>query len=228
MTALRMMFQRAILALGRTVGVAIEGTRAAASLRRSAVRLRIPGASFLLHSRNRELPVNAPPCDRTHARHFPERQITVNVARVAQHASLRPISLATTAPTQVLDIGSTRFAYRRFGSPSGTPLVFTQHFMGNLDNFDPAISDALAPGREIILFDNAGVGRSTGTAPDTIAGSSTFSTSNRTTPLPRRDCVRGAGGFCRTLGWPREPFLDHLRAGDEISTESAGDLLAAP
>jgi pimeloyl-ACP methyl ester carboxylesterase len=87
MTALRMMFQRAILALGRTVGVAIEGTRAAASLRRSAVRLRIPDASFLLHSRNRELPVNAPPRDRTHARHFPERQITVNVARVEQHAS---------------------------------------------------------------------------------------------------------------------------------------------
>jgi pimeloyl-ACP methyl ester carboxylesterase len=78
--------------------------------------------------------------------------------------------LATTAPTQFLDIGGTRFAYRRFGTPSGTPLVFTQHFMGNLDNFDPAISDALAPGREIVLFDNAGVGRSTGTAPDTIAG----------------------------------------------------------
>jgi hypothetical protein len=36
--------------------------------------------------------------------------------------------------------------------------------MGNPDNFDPAISDALAVGREIILFDNAGVGRSTGTA----------------------------------------------------------------
>jgi hypothetical protein len=36
----------------------------------------------------------------------------------------------------------------------------TQHFMGKLDNFEPAISDALAPGREIILFDNAGVGRS--------------------------------------------------------------------
>jgi len=79
-------------------------------------------------------------------------------------------SLATTAPTQFLDIGGTRFAFRRFGIPSGTPLVFTQHFMGNLDNFDPAIGDALASGREIILFDNAGVGRSTGTAPDTIAG----------------------------------------------------------
>ena len=40
--------------------------------------------------------------------------------------------------------------------------------MGNLDNFDPAISDALAVEREIILFDNAGVGASTGTAPDTV------------------------------------------------------------
>jgi pimeloyl-ACP methyl ester carboxylesterase len=79
-------------------------------------------------------------------------------------------SLATTALTRFLEIGGTRFAYRRFGIPAGPPLVFTQHFMGNLDNFDPAISDALASGREIILFDNAGVGRSTGTAPHTIAG----------------------------------------------------------
>ena len=86
-------------------------------------------------------------------------------------------SLATTAPTRFLDVGGTRFAYRRFGTPAGTPLVFTQHFMGNLDNFDPAISDALAPGREIILFDNAGVGRSTGTAPSTIAGLAADATS---------------------------------------------------
>jgi hypothetical protein len=57
-------------------------------------------------------------------------------------------SLATTAPTQFLDTGGTRFAYRRFGTPAGPPLVFAQHFMGNLDNFDPAISDALALGRD--------------------------------------------------------------------------------
>jgi pimeloyl-ACP methyl ester carboxylesterase len=75
-------------------------------------------------------------------------------------------SLATTAPTQFLDVGDVRFAYRRFGTPTGIPLVFTQHFMGNLDNFDPAISDGLAAGREIVLFDNTG--GSTGTAPDTI------------------------------------------------------------
>ena len=77
-------------------------------------------------------------------------------------------SLATTALTRFLHVGGTRFAYRRFGTPAAPPLIFTQHFMGNLENFDPAITDALAPGREIIVFDNAGVGRSTGTAPDTI------------------------------------------------------------
>jgi pimeloyl-ACP methyl ester carboxylesterase len=81
-----------------------------------------------------------------------------------------PASLATTAPTQFVEAGGIRFAYRRFGTPGAPPLVFTQHFLGNLENFDPAITDALAPGREIILFDNVGVGRSTGTAPDTIDG----------------------------------------------------------
>ncbi len=42
--------------------------------------------------------------------------------------------------------------------------------MGNLDNYDPAITDALAMGREVILTDNAGVGLSTGSAPETVNG----------------------------------------------------------
>jgi pimeloyl-ACP methyl ester carboxylesterase len=74
------------------------------------------------------------------------------------------------APTQFVEANGTRFAYRRFGNPGGTPIVLLQHFMGNLDNYDPAITDALATGREVILTDNAGVGLSTGTAPDTVAG----------------------------------------------------------
>ena len=32
--------------------------------------------------------------------------------------------------------------------------------MGTLDNWDPAVTDALAAGRDIILSDNAGAGRS--------------------------------------------------------------------
>ena len=37
-----------------------------------------------------------------------------------------------------------------------------QHFRGNLDNWDPALTDALAAEREIILVDYPGVGSSTG------------------------------------------------------------------
>jgi pimeloyl-ACP methyl ester carboxylesterase len=74
-----------------------------------------------------------------------------------------------TAPTRFAEVDGISFAYRRFGHPIGTPIVLLQHFMGNLDNYDPAITDALAVGREVILTDNAGVGLSTGEAPETVA-----------------------------------------------------------
>jgi len=76
----------------------------------------------------------------------------------------------TTAPTQLLQVNGHSYAYRRFGSASGLPLLCLQHFTGTLDNWDPAVTDPLASGREVILFDNAGVGRSTGDVPGTIAG----------------------------------------------------------
>ena len=59
------------------------------------------------------------------------------------------------------------YAYREIGN--GTPpLVLLQHFRGNLDNWDPALIDALAAGRRVVTFDNAGVGGSTGTTPSTV------------------------------------------------------------
>jgi pimeloyl-ACP methyl ester carboxylesterase len=75
----------------------------------------------------------------------------------------------TTAPTQFLQVNGHSYAYRRFGHGSGLPLLFLQHFTGTLDNWDPAVTDPLASGREVILFDNAGIGRSTGDVPATIA-----------------------------------------------------------
>jgi pimeloyl-ACP methyl ester carboxylesterase len=75
-----------------------------------------------------------------------------------------------TAPTRFAQVEGARFAYRRFGNPVGTPIVLLQHFIGNLDNYDPAITDALASHREVILTDNAGVGLSTGEAPKTVSG----------------------------------------------------------
>ena len=61
------------------------------------------------------------------------------------------------------------YAYRDTGGrEGGVPLVLLQHFRGNLDNWDPALIDALAAGRRVITFDNAGVGGSAGTTPDTV------------------------------------------------------------
>jgi pimeloyl-ACP methyl ester carboxylesterase len=61
------------------------------------------------------------------------------------------------------------YAYRDTGCGDGKmPLVLFQHFRGNLDGWDPALIDALASGRRVVTFDNAGVGGSTGSTPDTI------------------------------------------------------------
>jgi pimeloyl-ACP methyl ester carboxylesterase len=59
------------------------------------------------------------------------------------------------------------YAYRDAGE-GGVPLVLLQHFRGNLDNWDPALIDALASGRRVITFDNVGVGGSTGVTPNTV------------------------------------------------------------
>ena len=59
------------------------------------------------------------------------------------------------------------YAYRETGDED-VPLVLLQHFRGNLDNWDPALIDALATTRRVVTFDNAGVGGSTGTTPGTI------------------------------------------------------------
>ncbi len=66
------------------------------------------------------------------------------------------------APTQFIETSLERYAYRRFGRPAGRPLLCLQHFTGTLDNWDPAVTDPLALDREVILFESAGLGRSTG------------------------------------------------------------------
>jgi pimeloyl-ACP methyl ester carboxylesterase len=77
-----------------------------------------------------------------------------------------------TAPTRFIQAGNERYAYRRFGSGSKLPLLCLQHFTGTLDNWDPAVTDPLAMDREVILFESAGLGRSSGAVPTTIAGMS--------------------------------------------------------
>jgi pimeloyl-ACP methyl ester carboxylesterase len=59
------------------------------------------------------------------------------------------------------------YAYREVGG-GAVPLVLLQHFRGNLDNWDPALIDALASDRHVVAFDNAGVGGSNGATPSAV------------------------------------------------------------
>src|SRR5262245_15297374 len=71
-------------------------------------------------------------------------------------------------PTQrVAAENGIEYAYRDAGE-GDVPLVLLQHFRGNLDNWDPALVDALAAERRVIPFNNAGVASTTGTTPRTI------------------------------------------------------------
>jgi pimeloyl-ACP methyl ester carboxylesterase len=59
------------------------------------------------------------------------------------------------------------YVFRDTGG-GAAPLVLLQRFRGNLDNWDPALIDALASTRRVVTFDNVGVGGSTGVTPNTI------------------------------------------------------------
>jgi pimeloyl-ACP methyl ester carboxylesterase len=84
--------------------------------------------------------------------------------------SLSSSASNVTAPTQFLQVKNEKYAYRRFGRGPGLPLLCLQHFTGTLDNWDPAVTDPLASGREVILFESAGLGRSSGKVPETMTG----------------------------------------------------------
>jgi pimeloyl-ACP methyl ester carboxylesterase len=72
-------------------------------------------------------------------------------------------------PTHMLDAANgVRYAYRSTGPTDAPPLLMLQHFRGNLDNWDPALVDALARDHRVITFDNRGVAASSGTTPRTV------------------------------------------------------------
>jgi pimeloyl-ACP methyl ester carboxylesterase len=77
---------------------------------------------------------------------------------------------ADAAQTHYIQVGETKIAYRELGSASKTPLVLCMRFRGTMDEWDPALLDALSRDRRVYLFDSAGVGLSSGETPDNIPG----------------------------------------------------------
>jgi pimeloyl-ACP methyl ester carboxylesterase len=93
-----------------------------------------------------------------------------------------PQHVHETAPTQFVQVGDVRVAYRRFGRRGAPPLLLLNYFAANMDDWDPKITNGLAAQRDVIIFDYAGIGRSTGATPSTVAAMT-------------KDFV----GFCRAL-----------------------------
>ena len=101
-----------------------------------------------------------------------------------------------TRPTEFVEAAGKRFAYRRVGSSQATPLICLQHFTGTMDSWDPAVVNALAKDRLVIVFDNTGLGASNGTPPDTVAQMAT-----------------DANAFISTLGFVRIDLLGFSLGG---------------
>lgn len=70
--------------------------------------------------------------------------------------------------SQFIEVDGTRYAYRKFGTNTGVPLVFLVHFRGTIENWDPQMLEPIAKERPVILFDNKGVGETNGETPTTI------------------------------------------------------------
>ncbi|KIV88867.1 hypothetical protein PV10_08500 [Exophiala mesophila] len=78
---------------------------------------------------------------------------------------------AETAVTLYVDASNgVKYAYRRIGANASIPLVMHIHYRANMDLWDPLFINTLAQTREVIIFDNAGVGRSTGEVAETFQG----------------------------------------------------------
>ncbi|MBK6514689.1 MAG: alpha/beta hydrolase [Polyangiaceae bacterium] len=68
-----------------------------------------------------------------------------------------------TVPTQRLEAGGIEFAYRELGAEhAGPPVVFLVHLAAVMDNWDPRVIDGLAAKHHIVVFDNRGIGASSG------------------------------------------------------------------
>lgn len=73
------------------------------------------------------------------------------------------------APTQFIQANGIKYSYRILGPQTGTPLVFLQHFTGTMDAWDPAVINGFAKTRQVIVFNNRGVGSTNGVVADNIA-----------------------------------------------------------
>lgn len=78
--------------------------------------------------------------------------------------------MADAAENRYVEGPSARFTYRRMGQRRGVPLVLLHRFRGTIDWWDPEFLDYLAAEHDVIVFDNVGIGYTTGEPRDSLEG----------------------------------------------------------
>ena len=106
---------------------------------------------------------------------------------------------ATIVETKHLRVGDVSYAYRELRPAQladPTPVLFLHRFRGTLDDWDPGFVDELAKTRHVILFSDAAVGSSTGTAAKDVD-----------------EKARNAASFARKLGFEQIDVLGFSMGG---------------
>ncbi len=113
------------------------------------------------------------------------------------------------AKTEYIDVNGIQIAYRTIGSLSSIPLLCLQHFTGNMDGWDPLVINGLSKNRQVILFDNTGVGESGGSTPNTVSAMANDTIAFlKAMNLKKVDLLRfSLGGFISQLIMHDEPEL---------------------
>jgi pimeloyl-ACP methyl ester carboxylesterase len=110
--------------------------------------------------------------------------------------------------TKSVKVDDATLLYRTYGNKGGTPLVLLAPLGSSLDDWDPAVINGLAKYSTVVVFDNKGVGGSSGKTPGSIT-----------------EMARDAVSFVRALGYSKVNLLGFSMGGfvaqEIVETEPA-------
>jgi pimeloyl-ACP methyl ester carboxylesterase len=72
------------------------------------------------------------------------------------------------AATKTIQVKDAKLVYRELGQRGAVPVVFLHHLTAVLDDWDPKLLDGIAKDHHVIIFDNRGVGASSGQTPASV------------------------------------------------------------
>jgi len=98
--------------------------------------------------------------------------------------------------TKTVNVNDAKIAYRIYGDKGGTPIVLLSPLGSSMDDWDPAIINGLVKYSQVVVFDNKGVGGSSGETLTTIT-----------------DMAQDAIFFVETLGYPKVNLLGFSMGG---------------